>query len=503
MTPPPSGVKVRMYRHGFGDCFLLAFPTSEPDVAWYLLVDCGLFWSYSAVGGGPSQSERLAAVVRDLELATGGVIDALVVTHEHFDHLAGFHWTEARERFAEAFAYGELWLAWTERRGDALADDLREEAGLALGILSRVRGLLPVGELLDFSQNTAGALGNVRALFDEDRIRTFDPGEVVEPLGAGGPRFFILGPPRDRELLRTNIREDELFARLRAAGRRAERNALLAAARGHAGEDDDGAPFPRHRAITEAEAARSPFFVRHYGARHPGGRHPGGELDERAPGAGGEGEHDPLAWRRIDGEWLDSLADLALQYDDFINNTSLAFAVELPESGRVLLFPGDAQAGNWLSWADAPAGFSFAGAPEVTVEDLLARTVLYKVGHHGSHNATLAEKGLARMTSEDLVALVPTDEEWAWQKRRSGWKMPYLPLYRALVSRARGRVVQSDCGLPDHKKKMTAHPNHGGLPYSEGDWEALQGEIAAHQDTIQELRDRLVETELFFELTIS
>ncbi|HVS62346.1 MAG TPA: MBL fold metallo-hydrolase [Thermoanaerobaculia bacterium] len=485
MTPPPSGVKIRMYRQGFGDCFLLAFPTSEPDVAWYVLVDCGLFWAYSAVDGGPSQSERMDAVVRDLELATGGVIDTLVVTHEHFDHLAGFHWTDARDRFQQSFVYGELWLAWTERReGDALADELREEAGLALGVLSQVQGLLPVGELLDFSKNTASALVNARALFDEDRVRTLDPGEVVVPLGEGGPRFFILGPPRDRELLRTNLREDELFARLRAAQRRAERDALLAAARGHAGEADDGAPFARHRGIRDQEASESSFFVEHYGR----------------PSA--DGQPDQQAWRRIDGDWLEALADLALQYDDFVNNTSLAFAIELPESRRVLLFPGDAQSGNWLSWADEEEGFSFLDAPGVTVHDLLSRTVLYKVGHHGSHNATLDAKGLARMTSDKLVALVPTDEEWAWQKRRSGWRMPYLPLYRALLSRTRGRVVQSDIGLPDRKKKMAPHPNHGGLPYSEADWEALQGEIAALDATIQELHGRLVETDLFFEMTI-
>ena len=29
--------------------------------------------------------------------------------------------------------------------------------------------------------------------------------------------------------------------------------------------------------------------------------------------------------------------------------------------------------------------------PGVTTDDLLARTVFYKVGHHASHNATLVE----------------------------------------------------------------------------------------------------------------
>ncbi|HVS12959.1 MAG TPA: MBL fold metallo-hydrolase [Thermoanaerobaculia bacterium] len=482
MSPPASGVKVRMYRHGFGDCFLLAFPTGDPDVAWYLLVDCGLFWSYRAVDGGPSQSQLLDAVAADVVAATGGEIDALVITHEHFDHLAGFRWSAPWNRLRQDAAYGELWLAWTEREGDPLADDLRQESGLALRMLSRVRGLLPVGELLDFSENTAQALAHVRSLFDDERIRTFDPGQVISPLGEGGPRFFVLGPPRNRGLLRTNLREDELYSRLRAA----ERHALYAAAVGHGGDADPGEPFARHHAWSEARAGEEDFFVERYGFDQPDG-----------------GAEHPAAWRRIDGEWLEALTDLALQYDDYVNNTSLAFAVELPESGRVLLFPGDAQAGNWLSWADESEGLTFAGAPEVTVADLLPRTVFYKVGHHGSHNATLAAKGLERMTSEELVAFVPTDETWAWQTRESGWRMPYLPLYRALLERTGGRLVQSDSGLPDRKPRMSAHPKHGGLPYSDADWQSLQAQIADLGEPIAAFREELVETDLFFEVEIA
>jgi hypothetical protein len=82
-------------------------------------------------------------------------------------------------------------------------------------------------------------------------------------------------------------------------------------------------------------------------------------------------------WRRIDSDWLESAGSLALYLDGDINNTSLVLAIELGQAGKVLLFPGDAQYGNWLSWARTQRGI-----------DLLKRTVFYKVGHHGSHNAT-------------------------------------------------------------------------------------------------------------------
>ena len=105
-----------------------------------------------------------------------------------------------------------------------------------------------------------------------------------------------------------------------------------------------------------------------------------------------------------------------------INNTSLVLAFELPESNKVLLFVGDAQRGNWRSWTE---GGWQDGEKTITVRDLMSRTVLYKVGHHGSHGATLlgteqdddpnlswlraAAPGTdLREQSEDLLQLVPT-----------------------------------------------------------------------------------------------
>src|SRR6185295_16271734 len=124
------------------------------------------------------------------------------------------------------------------------------------------------------------------------------------------------------------------------------------------------------------------------------------------------------SWRRIDGEWLAGSPELALQLDSLTNNTSLVLAIELPAGGGsdrdVLLFAADAQVGNWLSWQDLK--WTVDGK-EVTGPDLLKRTILYKVGHHGSHNATLKEKGLEEM--ERLrVALIPVNQEMAGKK---GW----------------------------------------------------------------------------------
>ncbi len=137
--------------------------------------------------------------------------------------------------------------------------------------------------------------------------------------------------------------------------------------------------------------------------------------------------------------------ELALHLDSYTNNTCLAFAVELgePGEGKVLLFPGDAQVGNWLSWGKLEWKVKNSKGEEKSVNaaNLLARAVLYKVGHHGSHNATLREKGLEMMTSPELVAMIPVHRGTAEDQR---WEFPYPPLWDALKKKARGRVLLAD-----------------------------------------------------------
>jgi len=82
--------------------------------------------------------------------------------------------------------------------------------------------------------------------------------------------------------------------------------------------------------------------------------------------------------------WFVEHADAALKknvlgivriLDNFLNNTSLILLFEV--RGKKLLFPGDAQLENW-QWALSQEG----------IEELLHDVDVYKVGHHGSRNAT-------------------------------------------------------------------------------------------------------------------
>jgi hypothetical protein len=136
-----------------------------------------------------------------------------------------------------------------------------------------------------------------------------------------------------------------------------------------------------------------------------------------------------------------------LALDSDTNNTSLVLAFELTSGGDVILFPGDAQVGNWLSWEPLEWQLDEAGtARTVKSGDLLARTVLYKVGHHGSHNATLREKGLELMASSELAAMIPVNRVTA---KKMDWLMPFPPLHTRLVEKTHGRVIDAELGLDE------------------------------------------------------
>jgi hypothetical protein len=167
------------------------------------------------------------------------------------------------------------------------------------------------------------------------------------------------------------------------------------------------------------------------------------------------------------------------------NNSSLVLAFELSKGGKVLLFVGDAQAGNWRSWSEE--AFDDDGTA-VTANDLLARTVLYKVGHHGCHNATL-KGGLEseqanlfwmaqRQHAEEFVAMITAVEKWAHQKPRPDWNHPLPSIKKALLEKAGGRVLQTDTGLEQ------AVPIGAGV----AGWQSFLG--------------RVTESPLYFDLTI-
>lgn len=470
LIPPPGGAVVRMYRIGHGDCFLLGFD-GEVDTV-FVLIDCGYKpGSQAKIGTDPDE------VVADFKRATGGRIDVMVITHEHQDHVNAITTT----RFAD-IAIDHTWLAWTESADDEVAQRLRARHRDTLKALVEAHhrlGSAPAGksmaELLALEIGGEEPVADALAAFgaagrwtNKDSIklvrdrathgtRFLYPHEDILALpGAKGVRVFPLGPPRDEKALRSlDPVGEEGFGD--GPGHRFGAASFFAAALAdHSAVTSR--PFARDFTITHDQLAKAPalasWYTAHYGPL-PDMPEPQAKPNAK-PAARARGTQslqtmaDNAAERRIESDWLLSAEAMALKMGNDTNNGSLVLAFELGKGGKVLLFAGDAQRGNWMGWAQRP----FAeGESSVEVRELLGRTVLYKVGHHGSHNATL--KGDAAddypnlgwfgrgRHAREFTAMVPAVREWALALDPP-WDHPLPEIREALLEKCGGRVLQTD-----------------------------------------------------------
>ena len=442
-------VSVRMYRQLLGDCFLIRIEDEGSNR--HILIDCGL------LQGLPNASERMRAVAEDIAKATGGHLDLLVVTHEHWDHISGFSQAKAVFFDKARLHIDRLWMAWTEKPGDKTADALRErfddrkrslaafalalrasetpEAGKLIEDLDRFIGPTEPGGATAFGVVPTGRLTGRRIMEElkaaASNVDYLEPGEVRATPGDTPLRVAVLGPPR---------REDRLFKDSPSAG--AAKETYLAEdflVQSFLGVDAD----PGDAATLAMTSPFPPRFSKGLSR---------GQVESATGGTGAAGwlnthyfadvdasESRPQGYRRID-DMQTNAGSLALKLDSDTNNTSLVLAFELPD-GAFMLFAADAQVGNWLSWHDQSYQFDTL----MSAEDILKRTRLYKVGHHGSHNATLKGRGLEMMTAKDLVAMVPTVEAEALEQGKPpGWQMPDSDVARALYERCKGRVIIGD-----------------------------------------------------------
>jgi|SRR5581483_6052530 len=363
-TPRPSRVRVRMYQVGFGDCFLLSFEyaTALDDgrSERHVLVDFG-----SARAPGRTGARLLPQVAQLIQQHANGQLDVIVATHRHRDHIDGFGneqaaaildtlhprlvvrpWTDDPTLPADArgprLAADSHRFAAGLREGQQFAASVAELAGAvdARSLRGEVAALaldqLPNRDAIDWLEGWAKkAAGVYVSAGGDSRIQEFVPG-----IGAR-----VLGPPtveQEPAIVGERANDPEYWLALQA--QLPQPAAALAAP----GRDGD-APPPDVR-----------------------------------PG--------PVAWLvdRLEHQRLGSLLRIVRTLDDALNNTSVILLVDAGD--RRLLFPGDAQIENW-TWAlkDAPDHEDLAR--------LLAGVDVYKVGHHGSRNAT--PRSLFNLWGED------------------------------------------------------------------------------------------------------
>jgi glyoxylase-like metal-dependent hydrolase (beta-lactamase superfamily II) len=343
------------------------------------------------------------------------------------------------------------------RAGKPSPKDVLRQLADFIGPVEKAGSSLPPGT--DLGMVPTGRLTG-RLIMQElqDKAKGVDylePGQVIPTPGDEPLRVAVLGPPR---------KEERLFKDRPSGGDAKEtylaEQMLMDSLLGLAGDKGE----------TLGPNTQSPFSFRHHqglaadtvkgiGAPAtassdppPAKPHPDAEWlhdryfadTERAPGYRAN-KRPKQDYRRID-DLGDGTAGLALKLDSDTNNTSLVLAFELPDKS-FMLFAADAQVGNWLSWHDQDYPF---GDKPCSAEHILNNTRLYKVGHHGSHNATLRGKGLEMMTHADLVAMVSTVSAAA-ERQPSGWEMPDEDVEKALEESCKGRVLYGDRVWPNQR----------------------------------------------------
>jgi beta-lactamase superfamily II metal-dependent hydrolase len=356
---------VRMYNVGFGDCFLVVLPTDDGPKR--ILFDCGTH----PAGSGPRKlSEVVSDLVADVTDDGKARIDVVVGTHRHADHVSGFQQKAWRQ-----VEVGEVWMPWTEDPDDAEARAIRERQSRAAQRL--VAALAARGDQQSLAWGlAANALTNAKAMETLHAGFSGAPGRRFLPTASGsatfttsvlpGVRIHVLGPSRDPQVIR-DMDPPAGAGYLRMAG----------------DNDGDG-------------ASREPF-------------------DERWSIPVAEYDHAHLALEERDRTYLEDVADadlfgIAVALEKAVNGTSLVLLLELGDA--FLLFPGDAQWGTWKAILDDP-----------TRAALVEQTTFWKVGHHGSHNATPKRfvEGLAQKTGGDAAGL------WAMVSTRHVEIWPAIP----------------------------------------------------------------------------
>lgn len=449
LVPPAGGVAVRMYRLGLGDCFLLAFAGGQRPV--FVLIDCGVHRKQ------PHGSRRLQAAVADIVATTGGRLDVVVVTSAREEHVAGFLAAE-QDLAKNRLAIDRLWLPGTLDPRDAQAPQRaaeRRETWLALDAARRQLAAksqaAPLGvaeqELHERIEEACLSLGEMGEGVIETaalallrrharKVSYLRPRErVLKIPGATSARAYVLGPAGSETaaMSKTTDAQSSLVAALRAAS--SDLPKRKAAATSDETDPSDDArqelsqPFSQACRISLAEAQADPYLRTFFGLDQSGGSFLGSD---------------------VGSEWLGAAERWAQDESRHAHEASLALALEIgaPRTGRVLLFPGDAQTGEWLAWSRLRWG---SPKRPITVADLFARTAVYKVADHGSgmstprHDETERPFGWGQMPA-GLVALLPVDEAVA--RALPGWNMPAPPLRAALLTKASQSLLRGDNADP-------------------------------------------------------
>jgi beta-lactamase superfamily II metal-dependent hydrolase len=412
-----TGLRVRMYRVGFGDFFLLTVPTAAGPR--HILIDCGVH-----AGDIGSMSEAIAQMAEE----TKSNLALVIMTHRHADHISGF--ASCKDVFSK-FTVERVWMPWFE-------DPSKKEAVNFQSSLTALAAQLHAAlaaradpeskELANMAQNIIGeplafggggsnavALAVLHGGFSNRPQPNFykagDSPTLPRDLAEAGLTAQILGPPVDETLIAQMDNKNHQYL-----------------------ANSDGSLSGRIEPFAQA-------------FKTDAGSYPEEAFE-------GDNSADKIA-RRITDLQPDLLAAKARQADNTLNNQSLV--VLFTFRGKNLLFVGDAQWGNWENFLFGGA-LGTAGHTGLTdhSKSILGGIDFYKVGHHGSTNATPLDA--VNALRDGCVAMCST-EPGCYGAPDKGTEVPRAPLLIALQKKTNNQLVRSDQIKADGKAPTGDLPN--------------------------------------------
>jgi beta-lactamase superfamily II metal-dependent hydrolase len=373
-------IRIRMYRVGFGDCFLLSLPEDTGQSAGrynHILIDCGVH-AQGDIG-------TMENVVNNIAEVTDGSLDIIVASHAHRDHISGFG------KFADAFAkfkIREVWLPWTWDENNEDASKLQKKHAALLDNLYQHFQALGASADPDALNTTANLRGNQLAIEllksgfgnEKVKVRYLKAGDTLKSGDISIPSLLvrILGPPTSEDFL-SQMDPPSGQGYLRAG--------------------PNGIAEPVNRI--------QPFEIDRW------------EADDSMSLRLQTKEEEKL--REMSSS---SINDVAFALDQARNNESLVTLFTF--RNKYLLFPGDAQYGNWRGWLE----------DEKSSSDILSKINFFKIAHHGSHNAT-PRAALEKMSEGEFAAMVST-QSIPWKS------IPRIPLMSRLHEKTKKRIIRSD-----------------------------------------------------------
>lgn len=351
-TSKPKSLTIRSYQVGFGDCYLLTFHYSGKIGDRHVLIDFGSTGQPKGAGEG-----LMLRVAQDIEKQCNKKLHAVVATHRHKDHISGFATNKKGNASGDIIASCKpdvVLQPWTEHpkaRVDATQapsamtsnkafvaalGDMHAVSAAILAEANRRKSMLgatlfrELTFLGDDNLSNASAVENLMRMGKKNHYLNFGSKSGLERV-LPGVKTTVLGPPtlkQSSEIKIQRSKDEDEFWMFQAL---ANQFVLKPEAR----------VFRRAKTYS---ALAAPPFTRWFIKR----------------------------MRSIRGE---QLLGIVRALDKVMNNTSLILLFEV--NGKKLLFPGDAQIENWSYALSKPA-----------IRRLLAKVNVYKVGHHGSRNAT-------------------------------------------------------------------------------------------------------------------